>query len=370
MKKAVLSFALLATGSTLFAQTDVAPPPPPAPPAVENNVTVTITEGGETYTIMLPNLESLGSLADLESLEALEDLENLEDLEGLKTLQYLDDAEEGEVLEFEDFTVTVQADTIDSTAVTIGKWKVIVKEKGDGTDDVDVEFGRIEDTEIEEEIEIYDGVEVFETDWLMFDLGYNTYMNKDFEFNVDDSRYASLENQQTWGSWDVNLHMMRQRVNMFNGYMNLNWGLSFEWHNYRYRGNDYALPQMDTFTLVTSDVVLEKNRFTTTHFTLPIMLGFETNPMDTERSFRIGFGYSPGLLLKGKTKLEDESGVSKVKDNFNLEQPFRHELNVMLGYGNFNVYASYDVNSMFEEGQGPELYPVSIGLILRRGFED
>lgn len=321
----------------------------------KNKVVITITENGETYTIEAPSMESLGDLSELE---------------GLETLKYIDKTEGNESLEFEDFSVDViAADTIDSASVKIGKWKVVVKEKNDGSDDVDFEVLRDEDDEewIYDDFEVDRNVDVFETDWLLFDLGYNTYINSDMEFDVP-AHYETLGNQKTWGSWDVNLHMFRSRVNMFKGYVNLNWGLSWEWHNYMYRGNSFPVAQMDTFTLAESAIPLKKNRFSTTHLTLPVILGFETRPWDTENSFRMGFGYSPGLLVKGKTKIKSEDGVTKIKDNYNLEAPFRHEVNVMIGYGDFNVYASYDLNSMFAEGEGPELYPVSIGLVIRRGF--
>lgn len=383
MKSVYVLTMIVAASASAFAQTEgshsIPPPPPPPPPpavieevvdidiaeppaiinidgsaaSVNKTVTVTITEDGETYTIEVPNMDAL---------------KNLSDLEGLETLRYLDDPEADESLEFDDFTVRVQGDTIDSASVKIGNWKVVVKEKGDGTDDVDVEIDRWNKDDFED-LTDYRDVDVFETDWFLFDLGYNTFLNKDMEFSVPES-YQALGNQQTWGSWDVNLHMFRSRVNMFKGYVNLNWGLSFEWHNYMMRGNSIPVAQMDTFTFAESAVDLKKNRFSTTHFTLPLMVGFETKPWDTENSFRIGFGYSPGLLVKGKTKIKAEDGVSKVKDNFNLTQPLRHEVNVMLGYGDFNVYASYDLNSIFTEGQGPELYPVSIGLIIRRGFDN
>ena len=349
MKNAIVTTLILTAGSLLYAQEPAAVPAAMEEPA---KVIVTITENGETYTIELPSLESLA---------------DMEDLKGLETLQYLEGLED-EDLEFDTFLAEVQADTLDSTSVTIGKWKVVVKEKGDGTDDVDVKFDRVEDDDVKD-IDTYR--DVFETDWFLFDLGYNTYVDKDMQFVKLMADSIALD-QKSWGSWDVNLHIFRQRLNIAQGFVNLNWGLSFEWHNYMFRGNYYPTPQQSVFTLQesASTTNLEKNRFSSTHFTLPVMLGFETKPWDTDHSFRMGFGYSPGLMVKGKTKIKDDRGTNKVKDDFNLESPFRHEVNVMMGYGGFNLYASYDLNSMFAEGEGPELHPVSVGLIIRRGFDN
>ena len=51
--------------------------------------------------------------------------------------------------------------------------------KGDGTDDVDVKFDRVEDDDVKD-IDTYRDVDVFETDWFLFDLGYNTYVDKTY----------------------------------------------------------------------------------------------------------------------------------------------------------------------------------------------
>jgi hypothetical protein len=37
---------------------------------------------------------------------------------------------------------------------------------------------------------------------------------------------------------------------------------------------------------------------------------------------------------------------------------------VRLGYGVIDLYASYALNSMFKKGQGPELYPFTVGINL------
>ncbi|HAE35496.1 MAG TPA: hypothetical protein DCG22_06865, partial [Bacteroidetes bacterium] len=254
MKNAIVTTLILTAGSLLYAQEPAAVPAAMEEPA---KVIVTITENGETYTIELPSLESLA---------------DMEDLKGLETLQYLEGLED-EDLEFDTFLAEVQADTLDSTSVTIGKWKVVVKEKGDGTDDVDVKFDRVEDDDVKD-IDTYRDVDVFETDWFLFDLGYNTYVDKDMQFVKLMADSIALD-QKSWGSWDVNLHIFRQRLNIAQGFVNLNWGLSFEWHNYMFRGNYYPTPQQSVFTLQesASTTNLEKNRFSSTHFTLPVMLG-------------------------------------------------------------------------------------------------
>jgi hypothetical protein len=258
----------------------------------------------------------------------------------------------------------IQIDTLpgDSTAITIGNWRLIVAEDGEDAEDVDVSFGKVPEVE---EIDDRD-VDVFDTEWWLFDMGYNTFLNSDYKAQIDEP-YTAMEDLHGWGSFDVNLHMFRSRVNIAKGYLNFNYGLSFEWHHYRFDNNFSIMPDVDTFTINTETIEYEKNKFNTTHLTLPVLIGFETKPWDTEHSFRMQFGYSPGLMLRGKTKLKYDGQKDIEKDDFNLAQ-FRHEVNYIIGYGDFNLYASYDVNSMFAEGEGPDLHPFSVGLVIRKGF--
>ncbi len=371
-----------------------APPEPPAAPVAPSGPSVNIDDEkvtivdkkGNVYVIDDYGIRKNGMMITGDNDDLNDEIEDLmDDFEEItKEIGYLspssDDYErlmddladlEEELAELTDYDYAYKyasPDTLpDSTTVTIGTWRITVKEDNEGGEDYS--FDRIDDEDMDDVDDHY--VDPFETKWFLFDLGYNTYLNADYKTDVPEA-YNALEDQQTWGSWDVNLHLFRQRLNMAKGYLNLNWGLSFEWHNYRYNSDFKMLPKMDSVTLVFESTEgipydFKKNRFSTTHFTIPVILGFETKPWDTDHSFRMGFGYSPGLLWKGKTKIVEGGDTQKVKDDFNLEQ-FRHELNYMIGFGGLNLYASYDLNGMFVEGQGPELHPFSIGLIINRGF--
>ncbi|HRG84365.1 MAG TPA: outer membrane beta-barrel protein [Chitinophagales bacterium] len=380
MKKIMLMAAILM--GVMIAKAQVPPPPPPPPPAgpvikIEENKITIISPSGDEYIINEDNIMKNGVVLDTDSeafrlemdaigkqLEALklEDLNltiNNEDYaELMADLDELD--AEMEALD----NSGIQIDTLpgDSTSITIGNWRLIVAEDGEDAEDVDVSFGKVPEVE---EIDDRD-VDVFDTEWWLFDMGYNTFLNSDYKAQIDEP-YTAMEDLHGWGSFDVNLHMFRSRVNIAKGYLNFNYGLSFEWHHYRFDNNFSIMPDVDTFTINTETIEYEKNKFNTTHLTLPVLIGFETKPWDTEHSFRMQFGYSPGLMLRGKTKLKYDGQKDIEKDDFNLAQ-FRHEVNYIIGYGDFNLYASYDVNSMFAEGEGPDLHPFSVGLVIRKGF--
>lgn len=381
MKKFMLMAAVLM--GVIIAKAQVPPPPPPPPPPAaptikieEDKVTI-ITPEGNVYIIYDESITKNGVVLDPDSSDLREEMEDIQDeladiraenitlkMDSEEYAELLEDLEELEgELGFLGSTMT-QIDTLpgDSTSITIGNWRLIVHEEGEDDEDVDVSFGRV--PEVEEIDDHY--VDVFDTEWWLFDMGYNTFLNSDYKVQVDEP-YAEMEDLHGWGSFDVNLHLFRSRVNIAKGYLNFNYGLSFEWHHFRFDNNFSILPDVDTFTINTETLEYEKNKFNTTHLAVPLLIGFETKPWDTENSFRMQFGYSPALMLRGKTKLKYNGQKDIEKDDFNLAQ-FRHEVNYIIGYGDFNLYASYDLTSMFAEGEGPDLHPFSVGLVIRRGF--
>lgn len=380
MKKIMLMAAILM--GVMIAKAQVPPPPPPPPPAgpvikIEENKITIISPSGDEYIINEDNIMKNGVVLDTDSEAFRSEMDAIgKQLEALKledlnlTINNEDYAELMADLDELDAEMAaldnsgVQIDTLpgDSTSITIGNWRLIVAEDGEDAEDVDVSFGKVPEVE---EIDDRD-VDVFDTEWWLFDMGYNTFLNSEYKAQIDEP-YTAMEDLHGWGSFDVNLHMFRSRVNIAKGYLNFNYGLSFEWHHFRFDNNFSIMPDVDTFTINTETIEYEKNKFNTTHLTLPVLIGFETKPWDTEHSFRMQFGYSPGLMLRGKTKLKYDGQKDIEKDDFNLAQ-FRHEVNYIIGYGDFNLYASYDVNSMFAEGEGPDLHPFSVGLVIRKGF--
>lgn len=381
MKKLMLMAIVLMGVIAVKAQ--VPPPPPPPPPAAgptitidENKITI-VSETGDVYEINEENILKNGVVMDVESDEFRSDLDEVTKQMGnlssgdVTVKMSSDEVDElmADLKELEGElgylgSAVTEIDTLpgDSTSITIGNWRLIVAEEGEDDEEVDVTFGKVPEVD---EVDNRD-VDVFDTKWWLFDMGYNTFLNSDYKVQVDEP-YAAMEDLHGWGSFDVNLHMFRSRVNIANGYLNFNYGLSFEWHHFRFDNNFSIMPDVDTFTINLETIEYEKNKFNTTHLALPLLIGFETKPWDTENSFRMQFGYSPALMLRGKTKLKYDGQKDIEKDDFNLAQ-FRHEVNYIIGYGDFNVYASYDLNSMFAEGEGPDLHPFSIGLVINKGF--
>ncbi|MBC8048100.1 MAG: hypothetical protein H7Y00_14980 [Fimbriimonadaceae bacterium] len=372
MKNLIVVFTMLCS-SMLMAQNS------PSISIDGDVVTITDTKGN-TWLINDMGISKNGALIvredEMDEVDAAEDLQD--EIDDLREEVNMDDVSENdyedlleELTELEeelnnlDNTYAMAIDTAkDSTSIKVGDWKIIIREEGDGSNDVDFSMGKDEYEEIEEEDKDVDN---FDTEWFLLSVGYNTYVNAENKLDVP-APYTALEDLHFWGSMDVNVDVFKSRVSFGEkGFVNFNYGLGLEWHHYRFDQDFTILPDLDTLMLVSETIAYDKNKFNTTHATLPLSLGFETRPWDTDESFRMSFGYSPGILIKAKTKHKIDGNSDIEKDRFNLNN-FRQEVSATIGYGKFNLYASYDLTAMFKEGEGPELHPVSVGIIVRRGF--
>jgi len=131
-----------------------------------------------------------------------------------------------------------------------------------------------------------------------------------------------------------------------------------------------------TPTLVFDDVSdtahFKKYKLSTVYLEAPVELRFTSNPADNKRSFKVAVGAKVGTLLsaglKGKN-LENASNnpissytlKEKSKRHFNTT---RLSLSGRVGYGPFSLFASYSITSLFKEGVGPQVKPLSIGLTI------
>ena len=71
------------------------------------------------------------------------------------------------------------------------------------------------------------------------------------------------------------------------------------------------------------------------------------------------------ILFVGITSVILFNAFHKEKDkqSFNTN-PFRVSATVRGGVGWFNVFATYSLTPLFENGRGPELYPFTVGVTL------
>ncbi len=126
------------------------------------------------------------------------------------------------------------------------------------------------------------------------------------------------------------------------------------------------------FTNAANTNSFKKYKLATAFLEAPIELRFSSQPDNDRRSVKAALGVKVGTLLsavvKGKN-LENSSGESvndyKMKEySKKFFNSTRLSLTGRLGFGHYSLFGSYQVTTLFKEGQGPKINPLSLGITL------
>ncbi len=226
--------------------------------------------------------------------------------------------------------------------------------------------------------------------WAGVDLGINGFLDRNNSIDLSNpshfeqtsptevTQFMELNYRK---SWTFSINFAEWFIKVKDHHFGIVTGLGTEWNNYELQHNvrltskggnsvysvvdefneDYTWGDIDTINSYS------KNRFKTWFINAPLLLELNTGK-NKNKSFHISAGVIAGLNLqtKIKYKYKDADGNTKKekdKQSFNTN-PFRVSLTTRVGYGRFNVFATYSLTPLFEDGRGPELYPFTVGVTL------
>lgn len=145
-------------------------------------------------------------------------------------------------------------------------------------------------------------------------------------------------------------------------------GAGFRWNTYRLDDNTH-FAKLDgiTYLLPAPDgIEYETSRLKIVHFTIPVLLEWQKKVTGGKRLFFSG-GVVAGAKIYSNSVIKYYNKNGKQKDilgkDLNL-RPITCDVLVQAGYGCVGLYAKYSPLSLFESGRGPELYPMSAGVML------
>jgi Outer membrane protein beta-barrel domain len=126
------------------------------------------------------------------------------------------------------------------------------------------------------------------------------------------------------------------------------------------------------FTNLDSANRYEKYKLVTAYLEAPVELRFVANPENSNKSFKIGLGVKLGQIINVHTKgvnLQDKNGRLLSEETVKVSESkffnsFRFLAMARIGYGNFSLSASYQINQFLRDGAGPDIKPFTIGLTL------
>ncbi|MCK4699243.1 MAG: outer membrane beta-barrel protein [Bacteroidales bacterium] len=271
----------------------------------------------------------------------------------------------------------------DTTTVNIGKTEIVKVIEGNdtviinignkGLKIVDSEDGTSVDFITLDDFDEYEGKNKksrrsFNGHWKGLEIGMNNYLTSNYSLTLPvEAQFMELN---TGKSWCVNLNMLQYDIGFGTDKVGLVTELGLEFNNYRFDGDNSIIKDPVTREIVSLEydaaTFIEKTKLSTSYLTVPLLLEFQI-PVSGHKRIHISGGVIGGLKIGSHTKViykEDGSKQKdKINDDFNLS-PLRYGVTARIGYRALKLFATYNLTPMFETGQGPELYPVSIGFIL------
>jgi hypothetical protein len=126
------------------------------------------------------------------------------------------------------------------------------------------------------------------------------------------------------------------------------------------------------FTAVDSAIHYKRYKLAATYLEIPVELRFSKYPSTPNKTLKGAIGVKIGTLLnahtKGKNllnaaggKLSDVTEKIAAKDYFNTT---KLSVTGRIGYGNFSIFGSYALTSMFKDGVAPPSKLLQIGLTI------
>jgi len=241
----------------------------------------------------------------------------------------------------------------DETEVYIGGMRILVDESGENTK-VRVESGSKKNSD-----------PPFRT-YFNLDLGINTYLDGDGKFPTSDNPYAA----KGWGSWNVGINWMAaQRLSK--GFY-WDFGIGFQFYNFKFENRDYQAVRGDNMIEFAqrTDVDGFKSKISASYITATTMLELDFGKMNDNgrKGLRIAAGPYVGYRLGGQSKYVYKelggSGRKKDKQNTGLYlNNFRYGVRGEIGVGRIKFFTTYDLNTLFQEDKGPELNPITFGIV-------
>lgn len=120
-----------------------------------------------------------------------------------------------------------------------------------------------------------------------------------------------------------------------------------------------------TFTPIGEAIDYKKSKFVVSYFDFMGELRYKS-----KSNFRLAIGAKLGFKLDSHTTYKGEelndSGLDVTVKNKDIQfiEKIRFAPTLRVGYGFANIYMSYSLTKLFNESNGPELYPISIGITL------
>ena len=194
-------------------------------------------------------------------------------------------------------------------------------------------------------------------DFLMIDLGYNTWMSKPDSVKSKSFGYVF----KTYLCYDFPIK--KSKLSFATG---IGISASVIYLNQQILANNDT-GAMGNAAHFLSSTEYKRYKFSTIYLQAPFELRFYGNTQNRNNGFKAAIGVEVGTLLGAHTKGVRSVGGINIKDKENTKRyvsPWNFAGTARIGYGNFTLFGSYNITGVFKDTNGPVITPMSIGLCI------
>lgn len=138
-------------------------------------------------------------------------------------------------------------------------------------------------------------------------------------------------------------------------------------NNIYFKGQLPNLRATDVLTFIDTDPSWKKNKYTTAFIEMPLELRFFGNSTNRNKGFKMAIGAKVGILLDSHVKYSEPISGTYLNHKIHarkFNEAWRLAPMVRIGWGNFSVFAQYNVSTLYKMNSGPKIFPYSVGLTI------
>jgi hypothetical protein len=201
--------------------------------------------------------------------------------------------------------------------------------------------------------------------WAGVDFGFNMFLNENYE-GYD---YDFMEND-VFRSNSTYINLIQQSISLQRNRntIGLVTGLGMHFQSYRLDDNT-TIKRLDNDVIVPEKLYFDdnqKSKLSMFSINIPVLAEFQIPINHFENRIYFSGGMYMGIRLMSHTKIKyrkEQKEKLKVPDHYSL-QDFKYGFMFRTGYRWINVFATYELTTLFKDEKGPELTPFTFGLTL------
>jgi hypothetical protein len=169
-------------------------------------------------------------------------------------------------------------------------------------------------------------------------------------------------------SYEMSINLFEKILPIYRNNFGITTGMGFNWRKYYMDNNQHLVETNGITTAVPASdgIQYSYSRLKVVYLTFPLLLEWQPTFGENHSSY-IAAGVVGGVKLSSSSKVkyknDDGHTIKDVEAKGLNVCPLTLDYLVQAGIGNISVYAKYSPFSLFQKDKGPDVRPISLGLV-------